>query len=82
MLSRNPTAGAAVPPALQRDTAVLVRPWCPSTLAAPAPHSGTAFIRDPHDQKYAHKNASFAQMTRIAPAKGGALGSHPARDPV
>ncbi len=93
MLSPNLTAGAVAPPAQLPGAAGAARPWCTSpavtsasTAGAAGPRSGATFVREPYAQiqEFAqfNKNVHFAQMTRIAPPGGGALGSHPARDPV
>ncbi len=93
MLSRILMAGVAVPPAQLPGATGAARPWCTSpaltsasTAGAAGPRSGATFVRQPYAQiqEFAqfNKNVHFAQMTRIAPHGGVALGSHPARDPV
>ena len=93
MLSRTLTAEAVAPPARRSGAAVGTRPWTTSPAlpsactAGPAgPAGGATFVRKPYaqNQKFAQFSmyVHFAQMTRIAPPRNGALGSHPARDPV
>jgi hypothetical protein len=94
MLSRTLTADAVAPPALRRCPAAGTRPRATSPAipsartaeGAAGTVGGATFVREPYaqNQKFAQFSmyVHFAQMTRIAPPRSGALGSHPARDPV
>jgi hypothetical protein len=78
---RAPEKAAAEFAAAETAVAVL-RPQVPGKAVVSGGSSALAAgqaqfaLQQPTSQKYAHKT------TRIAPNGGGALGSHPARDPV